>query len=47
MGLAVVYAIGEFTGQTSINIPTMIRTHGMFNALGFATCGLVGWAIAK
>lgn len=43
MGLAAVYAVGEFTGQQWLSIPTMIRTHGAFNALGFATCGLLGW----
>ena len=30
-------------GQQWLSIPTMIRTHGAFNALGFATCGLLGW----
>ena len=43
MGLAVVYAVGEFAGQPWLSIPTMIRTHGVANAFGFATCGLVGW----
>ena len=47
MGLAAVYAVGEFTGEQWVSIPTMIRTHGAFNALGFATCGLLGWANAK
>jgi hypothetical protein len=47
MGLAAVYAVGEFTGQQMLSIPTMIRTHGVANALGFATCGLVGWACKK
>ncbi len=45
MGLAVVYAGGEFTGQQSLSIPTMIRTHGLANAIGFSTCGLLAWAI--
>jgi hypothetical protein len=40
MILAGVYAVGEFTGERWIAIPTMIRTHGAFNAFGFAACGL-------
>jgi hypothetical protein len=47
MGLAVVYAAGEFTGQQWLSIQTMIRTHGAFNAIGFATCGVLGWTGAK
>jgi hypothetical protein len=47
MGLAGIYAVGEFTGQAWIDIPTMIRTHGAANAFGFATCGLIGWAAPK
>jgi hypothetical protein len=43
MGLAAVYAAGEFTGEQVLSIPTMIRTHGAANAIGFATCGLAGW----
>jgi hypothetical protein len=44
MGLAAIYAVGEFTGHAWLDISTMIRTHGAANAFGFATCGLVGWA---
>jgi hypothetical protein len=40
MALAGVYAVGEFTGERWLAIPTMIRTHGAFNAFGFAACGL-------
>ncbi|MCI0359078.1 MAG: YndJ family protein, partial [Planctomycetaceae bacterium] len=47
MGLAAVYAVGEFTGRQWLSIPTMIRTHGVFNAIGFATCGLAGWAVDR
>jgi hypothetical protein len=45
MALAAVYAVGEFTDQTWLAIPTMIRTHGAANAFGFATCGLAGWGM--
>ncbi len=47
MGLAAIYAVGEFSGQQRLSIPTMVRTHGVANAIGFATCGLVGWAYKK
>lgn len=40
MGLAAVYAVGEFLGREWIDIAAMIRTHGFFNAFGFAACGL-------
>jgi hypothetical protein len=42
MALAAVYALGEFLGQPRLTIPQMIPTHGAFNALGFAACGVVG-----
>lgn len=45
MVLAAVYAWGEFTGAAWIDIPTMIRTHGAFNAFGFAACGIAGHAL--
>ncbi len=45
MGLAAVYAAGEFSGQQLLSIPTMIRSHGLANAIGFATCGLAGWSL--
>jgi hypothetical protein len=47
MVLAAIYAFGEFTGRAWIDIPTMVRTHGVANVFGFATCGLVGWAASK
>jgi hypothetical protein len=40
MALAAIYAIGHFAGREWLDIPTMIRTHGAFNAFGFAACGL-------
>jgi hypothetical protein len=42
MALAVMYALGEFLGQPWLTIPQMIPTHGAFNALGFAACGVFG-----
>jgi hypothetical protein len=44
MALAAVYALGEYLGRTWIDIPTMIATHGLANAIGFAGCGLAGWS---
>jgi len=44
---AAIYAFGEFTGQAWLDIPAMIRTHGAFNAFGFAACGIAGHAFAR
>jgi len=44
MTLASVYALGEYLGHRWIDIPTMIATHGLANAVGFAGCGLAGWS---
>ena len=44
MALAAVYVLGECLGHTWIEIPTMIATHGLANAVGFAGCGLLGWS---
>jgi len=46
MGLAGTYAVGEFSGRRWLEIPTMIRTHGAFNAFGFAACGIAAWSRA-
>ncbi len=47
MALAAVYALGEYSGQKWIDIPTMIATHGLANAVGFAGAGLLGWRRLK
>jgi hypothetical protein len=47
MVFAAVYALGEFTGYRWLEIPTMVRTHGAFNAFGFAACGIVGWRLDR
>lgn len=47
MGLAGTYAVGEFLGQRWIEIPTMIHTHGAFNAFGFAACGLAAQSVVR
>lgn len=44
---AAIYAYGEFTTMPWLDIPTMIRTHGAFNAFGFATCGIAGHAMSS
>ena len=46
MGLALAYAIGEFTGIGIISLGRMARIHGPLNGLGFALCGLLGWTWA-
>ena len=43
MALAVIYAVGEYTGARWIDIPMMGRTHGLLNGVGFILCGLLGW----
>ena len=44
MVLAGIYGIGELRGIVAIELPEMVRWHGLVNALGFALCGLVAHA---
>jgi YndJ-like protein len=44
MVLAAVWAIGEYPLQAFVNIRQMAQFHGVLNAIGFAACGLLGWA---
>ena len=46
MVLAAVYATGVAAGESWIEIPTMARTHGILNALGFSLCGTGAWLLA-
>jgi hypothetical protein len=41
MVLAVLYATGEYCGNSWIDIPTMIPLHGVANSIGFALFGLL------
>ena len=43
MSLASLYAIGVAAGEAWIDVPTMARTHGILNAVGFAFCGTAAW----
>lgn len=43
MGLAAIYAIGEYTGAWWLNMAEMALTHGLLNGLGFALFGVVAW----
>jgi hypothetical protein len=43
MGLAGVWAIGEFPLQPFVHLSEMAKFHGTANALGFTICGLLGW----
>lgn len=42
MALAGLYSVGEFRESLFIDIPGMAWSHGILNAFGFATCGLLG-----
>ena len=46
MALAVLYSLAEFRQVLILSIPTMARTHGVINAIGFSLCGIVGWTLA-
>ena len=41
MILAGVYAVGEYTGLRWLSIPTLVWSHGLLNALGFALPALI------
>ena len=45
MAYACVYAYGRFAARTIVAIPEMAQVHGMANAIGFATCGLLSWTL--
>ncbi len=47
MILAIVYAAGMYWQTYWLDIPTMIRTHAVVNAVGFALAGLLGWVLLK
>jgi hypothetical protein len=43
MILAMAYALGRYFGTPWIEIPEMIVSHGLLNAVGFSLLGLCGW----
>lgn len=45
MTLACVWAVGEATGLAHPDIPVMVATHGVGNAVGLALCGVLGWRV--
>jgi len=47
MGLAGAYAVSEFQGALWLPIPRMALLHGLANALGLSTAGLIGWLLSK
>jgi hypothetical protein len=47
MVLACMYAYSIVAKKLIIDIPQMAMTHGLLNAFGFATCGLLAWSIIK
>jgi hypothetical protein len=46
LALGGAYVIGDFTERYWLLIPRMAWLHGTTNALSFALCGLLGWALA-
>lgn len=46
MALAAVYVVGQLMGRDWIDIPTMVKSHGIVNAFGFAFCGLLAHCLA-
>jgi hypothetical protein len=38
-----IYAAGQYGAIERWNIPFMVHTHGVINAVGVALCGLFGW----
>ncbi|MBL8222780.1 MAG: YndJ family protein [Bryobacterales bacterium] len=47
MGLAAAYGVSEFQGALWLPIPRMAVLHGLANALGLSTAGLIGWLLAR
>jgi len=44
MALAAIWAAGEYSLHPLVNMGQMARLHGVLNALGFGTVGVLGWA---
>ncbi|TDQ36778.1 YndJ family protein [Aureibacillus halotolerans] len=44
ISLAIVYSVGRAAGHSIVWIPEMIQWHGMLNAFGFATLGLIAFS---
>ncbi|MCI0456839.1 MAG: YndJ family protein [Gemmataceae bacterium] len=47
MTLAALYAVGNYGGSDWLDIPLMLRTHGVLNAFGFALLGLLAWNLNR
>ncbi len=47
MPMAVVYATGVLIGTSWLDLPTMARTHGSLNALGFAVPVVLAWTTVR
>jgi hypothetical protein len=47
MPLAAVYATGLSLDTAWLDLPTMARTHGVINVLGFALATTIGWALLR
>ena len=44
MALATIWAAGEYSLHRLVNMGLMAQLHGVLNALGFGTVGMLGWA---
>ena len=47
MPLAAAYALGSYLGTPWLDIPMMVRFHGLTNAVGFALLGIAGWNLTR
>jgi hypothetical protein len=47
MFLAVNWALGQHVDIPSLSIPRMAAIHGSLNALGFSSCGILGWRLLE
>jgi hypothetical protein len=47
MGMAGLWAIGEYPLQPFVHLAEMARLHGTANAFGFTFCGLLGWTLSN
>jgi hypothetical protein len=45
MGIAGIYAVGDWLHREWLVIPQVAQTHGVLNALGFSLSGILGWLI--
>ena len=47
IGLAGIWAVGEYPLHAFVNLEQMARYHGILNSLGFGLCSLAGWTLVN